>query len=354
METTRDRILRANTGPHVLPLNDPSVAASSRSNSITLEGLGKSYGSTTVLHEIDLQVKPGELFTILGPSGSGKTTLLSLIAGLTIPDRGRLLIGDRDVTALEPARRGIGVVFQSYALFPHLTVFDNVAFPLSIRRRPPREIALQVDEMLERVQLTAVRNRRPSQLSGGQQQRVALARALVFRPSIVLLDEPLGALDRQLRERLQVELKELQRSLGVTMIMVTHDQEEALSLSDRLAVIDKGRLQQVAPPNEVYLRPANAFVANFLGMANFVETPDGGQALVRPERIRINREQEGFGVAGHIRHTVYLGASVRHHIGLDAGGEMVANVPATAPAASIAMGERIHASWRAEDAWPCT
>lgn len=355
METTRDRIIRANSKPNMLPLKvDSSGAASPRSNSITLEGLGKSYGSTTVLHEINLHVKPGELFTILGPSGSGKTTLLSLIAGMAAPSRGRLLIGDRDVTTLEPAQRGIGVVFQNYALFPNLSVFDNVAFPLSIRRRPRHEIAEKVNEMLERVQLTAVRDRRPSQLSGGQQQRVALARALVFRPSIVLLDEPLGALDRQLRERLQVELKELQRSLGVTMILVTHDQEEALSLSDRLAIIDKGRLQQVAPPNEAYLRPANPFVATFLGMANFVETPDGGQAVVRPERLRINREQDGFGVSGQVRHTVYLGPSIRQHITLDGGGEMVANIPATAPASSISPGERVHASWRAEDAWPCT
>ena len=353
MHAMQDPALRASEAPLATTQPYPTAVVPTGSNSITIEGVTKSYGGTPVLHDVDLRVAPGELFTILGPSGSGKTTLLSLIAGLTAPSQGRLLFGERDVTALVPAQRGIGLVFQSYALFPNLSVFDNVAFPLSIRRRPRREITQRVGEMLERVQLSAVHDRRPSQLSGGQQQRVALARALVFRPPIVLLDEPLGALDRQLRESLQVELKELQRALGVTMVLVTHDQEEALSLSDRLAVIDKGRVQQIATPSEAYLRPANAFVATFLGTANFVETSDGRRAVVRPERLQVGREQGGFGLTGRLRHTVYLGAFVRQHIALDGGGEMVASVPAMAPAAALAQGERVHLSWQAEDAWCC-
>ena len=232
----------------------------------------------------------GEFVTILGPSGSGKTTLLSLIAGLNRPTAGRIFIGGRDVTDAPAQQRNIGLVFQSYALFPHMTVLENVLFPLGVRKIGGAAARSQALDALKLVRLDGLQDRRPSQLSGGQQQRVALARAIVFKPDILLLDEPLGALDRKLREELQVELKQLQRTLGVTTLLVTHDQEEALSLSDRIMVLDKGRTQQVAAPAEAYLRPANRFVAEFLGIANFVGLADGRTGLVRPERVRVGAD----------------------------------------------------------------
>ena len=226
--------------------------------------------------------------TVLGPSGSGKTTLLTLIAGLAGPSAGRIDIGGRDVTLLPAARRNVGLVFQSYALFPHMSVAANVAFPLSVRGLAAAEIERRVEDALRLVQLSGFERRKPSQLSGGQQQRVALARAFVFEPEILLLDEPLGALDRKLREQLQVELRQLQRSLGITTILVTHDQEEALSLSDRIVVLDQGRVQQIATPEDAYLRPANRFVADFLGTANLFEgvLQQDGARLARAARRR--------------------------------------------------------------------
>src|SRR5689334_17727781 len=254
---------------------------------ICLEGVTKRYGSFAAADNVDLAVTQGEFVTILGPSGSGKTTLLSLIAGLNKPTAGRIFIGGRDVTDAPAQQRNIGLVFQSYALFPHMTVLENVLFPLGVRRIGGAAARRQAMEALKLVRLDGLEERRPSQLSGGQQQRVALARAVVFKPDILLLDEPLGALDRKLREELQVELKQLQRTLGVTTLLVTHDQEEALSLSDRIMVLDKGRTQQVAAPSEAYLRPANRFVAEFLGIANFVALADGRQGVVRPERVKL-------------------------------------------------------------------
>jgi putative spermidine/putrescine transport system ATP-binding protein len=249
---------------------------------IRLEGVSKRYGAVAAADEVDLSVAQGEFVTILGPSGSGKTTLLSLIAGLNRPTAGRIFIGGRDVTDAPAQQRNIGLVFQSYALFPHMTVLENILFPLGVRKIGGAAARSQALDALKLVRLDGLEDRRPSQLSGGQQQRVALARAVVFKPDILLLDEPLGALDRKLREELQVELKQLQRTLGVTTILVTHDQEEALSLSDRIMVLDKGRTQQVAAPAEAYLRPANRFVAEFLGIANFVDLVGGGIGLVRP------------------------------------------------------------------------
>ncbi len=244
---------------------------------IRLEGVTKRYGTFAAADSVDLSVTQGEFVTILGPSGSGKTTLLSLIAGLNRPTAGRIFIGGRDVTNATAQERNIGLVFQSYALFPHMTVLENVLFPLGVRKIGGAEADKLARDALKLVRLDGFEGRRPSQLSGGQQQRVALARAVVFKPDILLLDEPLGALDRKLREELQVELKQLQRTLGVTTLLVTHDQEEALSLSDRIMVLDKGRTQQVAAPTEAYLKPANRFVAEFLGIANFVGLPDGRQ-----------------------------------------------------------------------------
>ena len=318
---------------------------------IRLEGVTKRYGSFAAADSVDLAVTQGEFVTILGPSGSGKTTLLSLIAGLNRPSSGRIFIGGRDVTAATAQERNIGLVFQSYALFPHMTALENVLFPLGVRGIKGADARLKAIEALQLVQLDGLGDRRPSQLSGGQQQRVALARAVVFKPDILLLDEPLGALDRKLREELQVELKQLQRTLGVTTILVTHDQEEALSLSDRIMVLDKGRTQQVAAPAEANLKPANRFVAEFLGIANFVGMPDGRRGLVRPERVRL--AASGEGQPARVVEAIYLGQMVRYHLALD-GAEGTQPVVAAVPflGQAFVSGERVMVSWDAADLWP--
>lgn len=317
---------------------------------IRLEGVTKRYGTFAAADQVDLSVTQGEFVTILGPSGSGKTTLLSLIAGLNRPTSGRIFIGGRDVTNATAQERNIGLVFQSYALFPHMTVLENVLFPLGVRKIGGAEADRLARDALKLVRLDGLEARRPSQLSGGQQQRVALARAVVFKPDILLLDEPLGALDRKLREELQVELKQLQRTLGVTTLLVTHDQEEALSLSDRIMVLDKGRTQQVAAPAEAYLKPANRFVAEFLGIANFVDMPDGRQGVVRPERVRL--AGEGQGRPARVVEAIYLGQMVRYHLALEGNQSVVASVPFLGTA--HAPGERVSVSWEAADAWPVT
>ncbi|WP_425066594.1 ABC transporter ATP-binding protein [Reyranella sp.] len=317
---------------------------------IRLEAVTKRYGTFAAADAVDLSVTQGEFVTILGPSGSGKTTLLSLIAGLNRPTSGRIFIGGRDVTNATAQERNIGLVFQSYALFPHMTVLENVLFPLGVRKIGGAEADKLARDALKLVRLDGLEARRPSQLSGGQQQRVALARAVVFKPDILLLDEPLGALDRKLREELQVELKQLQRTLGVTTLLVTHDQEEALSLSDRIMVLDKGRTQQVAAPTEAYLRPANRFVAEFLGIANFVDLPDGRQGVVRPERVRLAAGAQGK--AARVVEAIYLGQMVRYHLALDDNRALVAAVPFLGTA--HAPGERISVSWESADVWPVT
>lgn len=232
------------------------------------EGVEKAYGSQTVVKDLNLAIRRGEFLTMLGPSGSGKTTVLMMLAGLLNPTKGRIMLDGKPLEGIPPHRRNIGVVFQSYSLFPHMTVADNIAYPLKARRMPKDVIASRVQQSLNMIHLRDVGARRPSELSGGQQQRVALARALVFDPSIVLLDEPLGALDRQLRESMQYELKRIHEETGVTMVYVTHDQGEAMTLSDRVAVFRDGRQLQCAPPTEIYDRPANSFVAEFVGENN--------------------------------------------------------------------------------------
>ena len=342
---------------------------------IRLLGVSKHFGSFAAVDAVDLVVEQGEFVTVLGPSGSGKTTMLMLIAGLTGPSAGRIEIGGRDVTDVPAAKRNVGLVFQSYALFPHMSVYDNVAFPLSVRKVDKATTGKRVEEALRLVRLDGFAGRRPSELSGGQQQRVALARAVVFEPDILLLDEPLGALDRKLREELQVELKQLQRALGVTTILVTHDQEEALSLSDRILVIDRGRVQQVATPEEAYLKPKNRFVAGFLGIANFLDgtlerlgqgtairLPDGmrvdcadpgGEAprrvlgVVRPERVQV--ETDGNGLAAKVSEAVYLGQTVRTHLTLPNGTPMVAVEPFRGR--RYLPGETVRLGWRPEDVW---
>lgn len=320
---------------------------------IRLDGVTKRYGAVAAADNVDLAVAEGEFVTILGPSGSGKTTLLSLIAGLSQPTAGRIWIGGREVTKAAPQERNIGLVFQSYALFPHMTAAENVMFSLGVRGIKGAEAKSRAATALKLVRLEGLGDRRPSQLSGGQQQRVALARAIVFEPDILLLDEPLGALDRKLREELQVELKQLQRTLGVTTILVTHDQEEALSLSDRIMVLDKGRSQQVATPADAYLKPANRFVAEFLGIANFVGIAGtagvAAAGLVRPERLRVTAG--GDGKAAQVVEAIYLGQMVRYHLALEeCGRTLVAAVPFLGKA--FAPGERVRVSWEAADLWP--
>src|SRR5262245_35991977 len=236
---------------------------------VEVDRVSKHYGAIRALDEVSLSFEDGEFFGLLGPSGSGKTTLLRAIAGFIQPDAGEIRFDGEDIRAKPVHRRDIGMVFQSYALFPHMTVFDNVAFGLSVRGRPSRQIRPEVERMLALVRLGGLELRRPSQLSGGQQQRVALARALITRPRVLLRDEPLGALDKRLRQQMQIELRQIQREVGITTVFVTHDQEEALTLSDRIAIFNEGRAIQVGSPSEVYERPRTAFAANFLGDANF-------------------------------------------------------------------------------------
>ena len=252
---------------------------------VVLRGLRKAFGEVVAVRDVSLEVRPGEFLTLLGPSGCGKTTLLRLLAGFESPDAGQVLISGRDVTALPPHRRPVNTVFQHYALFPHLTVAGNLAFGLEMRRRGRAEIAERVAKALEMVRLGGLGERRPAQLSGGQQQRVALARALVLAPEVLLLDEPMAALDLKLRQEMRVEVKNLQERLGVTFVFVTHDQDEALVMSDRIAVMNQGRIEQVGPPEQLYERPRTRFVADFLAVRNLLQATvvsiDGGRAQLR-------------------------------------------------------------------------
>ncbi len=271
-------------------------------SSIALRGLTKRFGSVVAVSSLDLEIREGELVTLLGPSGCGKTTTLRLIAGLELPDAGEVLFGDRPVTRLPPERRNVGIVFQSYALFPHMTVWQNVAFGLEMRRESPKAIRERVGAILERVQLRGLEHRYPHQLSGGQQQRVALARALVMNPAVLLLDEPLANLDAKLREDMRFYIRQLQRDVGITTVYVTHDQAEAMVLADRIALMRDGRLQQIGSPEEIYRRPRNVWVAEFIGLSNFIpgtvaESRDG-QLVVRTAagtftctgRVEVGRE----------------------------------------------------------------
>jgi putative spermidine/putrescine transport system ATP-binding protein len=259
-------------------------------------------------------------------------------------------IGGRDVTHEPPQSRNIGLVFQSYALFPHMTVEQNVAFPLYVRKWDRQKTSVAVGKALELMQLKALARRKPAQLSGGQQQRVALARAIVFQPDILLLDEPLGALDRKLREELQVELKQLQRRLGITTLLVTHDQEEALSMADRVMVLSDGVVQQLASPEIAYLQPANRFVAEFLGTANIVMTDDGRKGVVRPERVQLTCSSTRKSVAGVVREVVYLGQSIRYHVEAADGDKFVCVTPFTGE--RFAVSASVSMSWSSADVWP--
>jgi putative spermidine/putrescine transport system ATP-binding protein len=291
---------------------------------------------------------------LLGPSGCGKTTLLRMIAGLEYPDSGRIFIGDREVTDLPPRKRGIAMVFQSYAVFPHLSVFDNIAFGLRMQKRPNEEVRRRVQNAAGMIQLEPYLQRYPAQLSGGQRQRVALARAVVNEPEVLLLDEPLGALDLKLRQEMQLELKRIQKHVGITFIYVTHDQEEALTMSDRVAVMANGRIEQIGPPLELYERPSTEFVAGFIGISNLL-TRDGIKFVVRPEKLHILLEEDspepGMTVEpGVVEQVIYVGQSTRFNVRLDQGEPLVAvrqNTEAADEALQIG-GRRIRLAWAPE------
>jgi len=348
--------------------------------SVEVVDLRKSYGSHLAVRDVTFHLQPGEFLTLLGPSGSGKTSTLMMVAGFEAPDAGQIRVGGQDVAALPPERRNFGVVFQGYALFPHMTVLENVAFPLRMRGLPGRERRRRAGDMIEKVGLSAFADRLPRQLSGGQQQRVALARALVFEPDALLLDEPLGALDRKLREDMQAEIKAIQRRVGISILFVTHDQDEAMSMSDRIAVMADGAIIQLASPAEVYLHPRTRFVAGFLGETNLLPGTfcgtEGGHAVVRfadgstgkarlpvgvfssaqgsaavvslrPERLRLCGA-EGI-LEGRVESCTFLGRHARYVV--QALGQSVAvSTTEWSPGSALPPGTPVRLAWTAEDA----
>ncbi|MCK0162445.1 spermidine/putrescine ABC transporter ATP-binding protein PotA [Marinobacter sp. S6332] len=348
---------------------------------LSLSGISKQFDDKTVLDELSLTIDDGEFITLLGPSGCGKTTLLRMMAGFELPDQGTVTLSGVDITQTPPEKRPLNTVFQNYALFPHMSVFDNVAYGLKMEKRPKAEIQERVEEALAMVQLEDFAKRKPHQLSGGQQQRVAIARAVVKRPKMLLLDEPLSALDYKLRRTMQVELKRLQRELGITFVFVTHDQEEALSMSDRIVVLKDGRIQQLGTPREVYERPANVFTARFVGQTNFfpgrvtkiegerisvdvfglnrdlskpsfrVALNQSLHVLLRPEDIRVLAPDDTEGVAGKIVERNYKGSTLDSVIELEDGSHVMASefFDEDDPAFDYSIGERVRVSW--VDGW---
>jgi spermidine/putrescine transport system ATP-binding protein len=342
---------------------------------VELRNVSKSFGRFEAVKSVSLGVRRGEFLTLLGPSGCGKTTLLRMIAGFEFPDEGRVILGGRDVTDIPPYRRDVTTVFQQYALFPHLTVFDNVAFGLERRRAPRDEIKRRVTELLDMVELEGLEGRRPMELSGGQQQRVALARALVLEPRVLLLDEPLAALDLKLRKQMQVELKGLQQRVGISFIFVTHDQEEALTMSDRVVVMNAGQIEQMGGAEEIYERPQTEFVAGFIGVSNIFEgtvvgaedslsiirigeskvrVESGGigagervRVLIRPEKISLLPGASSESLSGHINAVVYLGESTQWRVQLDDGQVIAVLEQNREPSRSgqSRVGERVSISW---------
>ncbi len=288
---------------------------------VRIRGLRKSYGMVAAVDGVDLEIARGEFFTMLGPSGSGKTTTLRMIAGFERPDAGTIELGGRDVSSLPPFDRDVNTVFQDYALFPHMTVQQNVEYGLRVKKVPKVERRLKAADSLAMVRLDGYGDRKPGQLSGGQRQRVALARAIVNTPRALLLDEPLGALDLKLRQELQIELKQIQQELGMTFIYVTHDQEEALTMSDRIAVFNQGRIEQIGTPAEMYEHPRTEFVAGFIGTSNILER-DARTFTVRPEKIRLSTDEDADGERGVIKAAVYLGPVTKFIVALDGGGEL--------------------------------
>jgi putative spermidine/putrescine transport system ATP-binding protein len=343
------------------PQEGSTGASRSDTPALSLHGVVKRFGDVTAVAGIDLEIADGEFFSMLGPSGSGKTSTLRMIAGFEVPTEGTIQLHGRDVTGVPPFDRDVNTVFQDYALFPHMTVGDNVAYGLVVRRVPTTERRVRVTEALRMVRLEGYESRRPAQLSGGQRQRVALARALINRPRVLLLDEPLGALDLKLREEMQIELKAIQSQVGITFVYVTHDQEEALTMSDRLAVFNLGRIEQVGTPADVYEHPASTFVASFVGTSNLL-TGSAARAVigrdgiftVRPEKIRIAAPDatagaDEIGVDGRIREVVYIGPDTRYIVSLESGGELVVtrqNLETSSMEALATQGQPVRLIWQ--------
>ena len=332
---------------------EPTTLATSAPD-IRLSGVRKVYGEVVAVAGIDLEVRRGEFFTLLGPSGSGKTTTLRMIAGFELPDAGTVELGGRDVGDLPPYDREVNTVFQDYALFPHMSVAENVEYGMRVRGTAKDERAKRRRDALEMVRLGGYDDRKPSELSGGQRQRVALARSIVNRPRVLLLDEPLGALDLKLREQMQVELKQIQDEVGITFVYVTHDQEEALTMSDRVAVFNDGRIEQIGAPAEVYEAPASGFVAGFVGTSNLIER-DGRRFTIRPEKIRLlapGESADGMHTeSGRVRDVAYAGMITRYLVALDAGGELQVvrqNLETSSSQALEQVGREVVVAWRPE------
>ncbi len=347
-------MVRPTAEMHARPSGTPEEVA------VRLDGVTKRFGDVVAVDAVELEVMQGEFFFMLGPSGSGKTTCLRMIAGFEAPTSGRIVLHGEDVTRLAPYERDVNTVFQDYALFPHMTVGENVEYGLRVKGVPRAERRDRVQEALRMVRLEGFDRRRTSQLSGGQRQRVALARALINQPAVLLLDEPLGALDLKLRQEMQIELKAIQQRVGLTFVYVTHDQEEALTMSDRLAVFSHGRVEQIGTPAEVYEQPVSPFVAGFVGTSNTLSGPVARQVTgqdatitVRPEKIRMTAVHEPAGdgectVTGHVRDVVYLGAVTRYVVELDPGGELVVlqqNLDQSSMSALEVQGEPVRLAW---------
>jgi putative spermidine/putrescine transport system ATP-binding protein len=333
------------------PVEPPALAPAD----IRVRGLTKRFGEVVAVDAVDLDIAPGEFFTLLGPSGSGKTTTLRMIAGFELPDEGTIELAGQDVAHLPPYDRPVNTVFQDYALFPHMTVQDNVEYGLRVKKVGKGERRQRAEQALEMVRLGGFGGRKPSQLSGGQRQRVALARAIVNRPKVLLLDEPLGALDLKLRQEMQIELKAIQQEVGITFVYVTHDQEEALTMSDRIAVFNEGKIAQIGPPADVYEHPQSEFIAGFVGVSNVIER-DGRRYTVRPEKITIIEGDEPVPPGRHVeqgtvRDVQYVGAVTRYHVSLDRGGELqvlAQNLEEGSSDVFDTKGRRVRVEWRPE------
>jgi len=327
---------------------------------IRFDKVSRHFGEVKAVDEANLEIRDGEFFSMLGPSGSGKTTCLRMIAGFDRPTSGNIFLYGQDVSDLPPYERDVNTVFQDYALFPHMSVGANIAYGLMVKKVPKAERLKRVQEMLELVRLTGFAERKPSQLSGGQRQRVALARALINHPKVLLLDEPLGALDLKLRQQMQVELKAIQKRVGITFIFVTHDQEEALTMSDRIAVFNEGRIQQVGTPSEIYERPASAFVAGFVGTSNLIDgetakriTGSEEMFSIRPEKIHLDAtnaepEKDMLCIDGVVRDVVYLGLFTRYLVEIEGGSDLIVivqNLKTTSMDVLSARGQKVRLHW---------
>jgi len=352
---------------------------------LKIAALSKRYGDFVALAPTHLDVAQGEFLTLLGPSGSGKTTLLSLIAGLAVPDEGQVFINGKDVTHGAPHERDIGMVFQNYALFPHMTIGENIAFPLTMRKVPVPEAQRRVQEALEMVHLPHVADRLPRELSGGQQQRVALARCMVYRPSIILMDEPLGALDKKLRDQMQLEIKRIHREIGTTIVYVTHDQEEAMTLSDRICLMNGGAIEQLGAPQDLYFRPRSLFVADFLGESNLLsatvqavgsetvsitlhcqnvstealssgqpaQTGQSATLMLRPQNLSVHTkppEKDDPGLAGTLLDVMVTGSLTKLYLDVGSSTPLVAAFATQRNSTRYQRGQRMHATWQATDA----